>query len=109
MARASWSGQDVPLNPHLIPFTLAITSSAFIPSTREPIPLRFPLQPPKNETFEIVPSFKSNLIFEEQTPFVLYSYVKIIHILSFGVYIISKNISQSKVKCSFLYILTKKV
>ena len=39
-------GQDVLLNPHLIPFSLLIASSAFMPTTSREIPCVLPLHPP---------------------------------------------------------------
>ena len=43
------------LYPHLIFSSFSITSSTFIPFTREPIPLRLPLQPPIYSTFCTIP------------------------------------------------------
>ena len=44
-AVAIWSGQDVGLKPHVIPESFEITSSIFIPLTKDEIPFKFPLHP----------------------------------------------------------------
>ena len=45
-----WSGQLVGRLPQGNPLNLGITSLIFIPLTKTPIPLKFPLQPPTNST-----------------------------------------------------------
>ena len=58
-AVANWSGQDVDLNPHLIPLSLSITWSTVIPTTSFDIPCVLPAQPPKNLTLLTLPSIMS--------------------------------------------------
>ena len=72
-AFASWSGQDVDLNPQRIPSRREIASFTSIPSIRREIPWRFPLHPPTKETFFALLSTRLKWIFCEQTPFGLYS------------------------------------
>ena len=50
IASESWSGQLVGLLPQVIPRSLAITSSASMPSTRRETPQVLPMHPPTNET-----------------------------------------------------------
>ena len=43
-AVAIWSGQDVCLKPQVIPDSFEITSSIFIPLTKDDIPFKFSFQ-----------------------------------------------------------------
>ena len=54
------------------------TSSAFMPTTREEMPLVLPLQPPVNFTSFIMPSSMVTSIWREHTPFGLYTDVFVI-------------------------------
>lgn len=72
MARASWSGQEVPLPPQSIPWRRAITSSARIPSTSLATPWVLPPQPPKNLTLWTIPSSISKSIIALHVPVVMY-------------------------------------
>lgn len=71
-ARANWSGQEVFLNPHLMPLSLAMASSTLIPETRAEMPFRLPLHPPVNATDFMMSSSTSKSISWEQVPLVLY-------------------------------------
>ena len=73
-ALASWSGQDVGLSRHNIPSRRAMMSSIFIPSTRAPMPCKFPWHPPVNLTFLTIPSSTSKSIMREHVPCVVYWY-----------------------------------
>ena len=69
----SWSGQDVILLPHLMPSSLAMTSSIFCPFTSRQMPCRFPLHPPRNATFWITLSSSAVTSMRmEQVPWVVY-------------------------------------
>lgn len=71
-AQQSWSGQLVPLLPHCVPLSRAITSSACMPFTSFPIPFRLPLQPPINDTFSMMlSSLTVRSIIRLHVPFVL--------------------------------------
>lgn len=97
MARASWSGHDVPLPPQSVPRRRFTTSSAFMPTTRADMPFVLPLQPPVNFTSFITPSSIVISIWREQTPFGLYTDVFVILIFPFRCF-----------PRIFLYILPKK-
>ena len=71
-ALASWSGQDVGLNPHLMPDILFIASSISMPSISAATPCVLPEQPPSKCTLVILLSTTSKSIEREHTPDVLY-------------------------------------
>ena len=77
-ASASWSGQEVCLNPHFIPESFLMTSIQSIPSTRAEIPLRLPLHPPVNLTFFTLLFSISNFISVEHVLDGIYEYSIII-------------------------------
>ena len=60
-AMASWSGQLVSFEPHLMPLRRAITSSAFWPLINELMPCRLPWQPPAKATLPMVLSSLSSM------------------------------------------------
>ena len=71
-AWASWSPQEVGLNPQVMPFNFSSTSSTVNPSTKEEIAFKLPLHPLVKVTcFQTFPS-KSKSIWVEQVPLVLY-------------------------------------
>ena len=66
-ALASWSGQDVGLNPHLMPDILFIASSISMPSISAATPCVLPEQPPSKCTLVTLLSTTSKSIEREHT------------------------------------------